>query len=152
MTWPYGEFVLDLEPQGPLPPQVYWRRRGLALGIAALAIALVAGIAFALFGGSDAAKNTANETTQTPQPENKTPVVESAESSAAPTPTPTAAAELAVQPREVWLGTLDAIGERVQDAAFRQLDEQAQRLDRLAAHLGRKVGWGGGGRLALWCG
>lgn len=93
MTWPYGEFVLDLEPQGPLPPQVYWRRRGLALGIAALAIALVAGISFALFGGSGSAKNAANETTQTPQPENKTPVVESAESSAAPTPTPTAAVE-----------------------------------------------------------
>jgi hypothetical protein len=93
VTWLYGEFVLDLEPQGPLPPQVYWRRRGLALGIAALAIALVAGISFALFGGSGSAKNAANETTQTPQPENKTPVVESAESSAAPTPTPTAAVE-----------------------------------------------------------
>jgi len=91
VTWPYGENVLDLEPQGPLPPQVYWRRRGLALGIAALAIALVAGIAFALFGGSDSTKTAKTETTQTPQPEDKTPVVAPAESSAAPTPTPTEA-------------------------------------------------------------
>ena len=68
VTCPYGENVLDLEPQGPLPPQVYWRRRGLALGIVALAIALIAGIAFALFGGSDSAKTAGTGTTQTPQP------------------------------------------------------------------------------------
>lgn len=94
MTWPYRGNVLDLEPQGPLPPQVYWRRRGLALGIGALALALVVGVAFAIFGGSDSAKNTAKtESTQTPQPENKTPVVPPAESSPEPTPTPTAAVE-----------------------------------------------------------
>ncbi|MEI6254868.1 MAG: hypothetical protein WCP30_18910, partial [Mycobacteriaceae bacterium] len=74
--------MLDLEPHGPLPSQVYWRRRGLALGIALLAIALIAGAAFWLFGGPGSAKNTAKtETTQTPQPENKTPVVPPAESS-----------------------------------------------------------------------
>ncbi len=92
MTWAYGVFVLDLEPHGPLPPQVYWRRRGLALGIALLAVALVAGVAFALFGGSDPGKDAAqSETTQIPQPEDKTPVVPPAESSPAPTPTPTSA-------------------------------------------------------------
>ncbi len=92
MTWAYREFVLDLEPHGPLPPQVYWRRRGLALGIVALAVALVAGVAFAIFGGADSAKTTAkSETVQTPQPENKTPVVPPAEASPAPTPTETAA-------------------------------------------------------------
>ena len=92
MTSAYGGNVLDLEPHGPLPPQVYWRRRGLALGIALLAIALVAGIAFALFGRSDSVKDTAaSQTTQMPQPENKTPVVPPAESSPEPTPTPTPA-------------------------------------------------------------
>lgn len=84
--------MLDLEPHGPLPPQVYWRRRGLALGIALLAIALVAGVAFALFGGSNSSNDTAKTaTTQTPQPENKTPVVPPAESNPEPTPTPTSA-------------------------------------------------------------
>lgn len=92
MTSAYGGNVLDLEPHGPLPPQVYWRRRGLALGIALLAIALVAGIAFALFGRSDSVKDTAkSQTAQMPQPENKTPVVPPAESSPEPTPTPTSA-------------------------------------------------------------
>lgn len=84
--------VLDLEPHGPLPTQVYWRRRGLALGIALLAIALIAGIAFALFRGSDSAKDSAkSETTQIPQPEDKTPVIPPADSSPEPTPTPTSA-------------------------------------------------------------
>lgn len=86
--------VLDLEPHGPLPSQVYWRRRGLALGIVLLAAGLIAGVAFAFFGGSNSPKDTAKpETTQTPQPENKTPVVPPAESSPAPTPTPSSAVE-----------------------------------------------------------
>ncbi|MBU3750678.1 MAG: hypothetical protein FGM52_09545 [Mycobacterium sp.] len=92
MTWAYRVFVLDLEPHGPLPSQVYWRRRGLALGIALVAIALIAGLAFTLFGGSDSAKDAAqSQTAQIPQPEDKTPVVPPAESSPAPTPTPTSA-------------------------------------------------------------
>ena len=28
--------MLDLEPHGPLPQQIYWRRRALALGVAVL--------------------------------------------------------------------------------------------------------------------
>ena len=92
MTSAYRGNVLDIEPHGPLPPQVYWRRRGLALAIALLAIALIAGAGFALFGGSKSAKDTAkSETTQMPQPENKTPVVPPAQSSTEPTPTPTSA-------------------------------------------------------------
>lgn len=93
MTWAYGENVLDLEPHGPLPSQIYWRRRGLALGIAALVIALIAGVAFMLFGKSepDTANTSASVTAQTPQPQNKTPVVPPAQSSPAPTPTETAA-------------------------------------------------------------
>jgi exodeoxyribonuclease VII large subunit len=52
-------------------------------------------------------------------------------------PTPTAAAELAAQPREAWLGALQAMGERLSLAALRRLDRAAQRVDQAAAHLGR---------------
>ncbi len=94
VTCPYREEVLDLEPHGPLPAQVYWRRRGLAVGIALLAVALVAGLAYAFFGGSGSAKNAAkSETTQTSQPEDKTPVIRPAESSPELTPTPTSAVQ-----------------------------------------------------------
>ena len=93
MTWDYRENVLDLEPQGPLPPQIYWRRRGLALGIALLVIALLVGGAIALFSGSGSKDATKTSTSQTAQPPNKTPVLPPAASSAEPTPTPTAAVE-----------------------------------------------------------
>lgn len=61
MTWPYREKVLDLEPQGPLPAQIYWRRRGLALGIAVLAIGAVVAIIVSVMGGSTGAKATAEK-------------------------------------------------------------------------------------------
>lgn len=91
MTWPYGKNVLDLEPQGPLPSQIYWRRRGLALGIAAVVLAIVVGLAIALFGKSEPATTAKTETTQTPQPLNKTPVVPPVQASPSPTPTETSA-------------------------------------------------------------
>jgi exodeoxyribonuclease VII large subunit len=52
-------------------------------------------------------------------------------------PTPTAAAELVAQPREAWLGALDAVQGRLQDALERHLDRQHQRLDNAVARLGR---------------
>ncbi|WP_299786062.1 exodeoxyribonuclease VII large subunit [Ramlibacter sp.] len=52
-------------------------------------------------------------------------------------PTPTAAAELAAQPRETWLAALHLLHERLQGAALRRLDRASQRLDQAAAHLGR---------------
>ena len=52
-------------------------------------------------------------------------------------PTPTAAAELVAQPREVWQGALAILERRLQTAAFRWLDGQAQRLDMTAGRLGR---------------
>lgn len=55
-------------------------------------------------------------------------------------PTPTAAAELVAQPRDVWLGTLDLIAGRISDGAQRQLDARHQRLDQAAARLGRPSG------------
>jgi exodeoxyribonuclease VII large subunit len=52
-------------------------------------------------------------------------------------PTPTAAAELVAQPREVWLSVLQSMGERLRDAADRAIDLRAQRLDQAASRLGR---------------
>ena len=55
-------------------------------------------------------------------------------------PTPTAAAELVAQPREVWLGALDLLAGRLSDGVQRQLDTRHQRLDQAAARLGRPSG------------
>jgi exodeoxyribonuclease VII large subunit len=52
-------------------------------------------------------------------------------------PTPTAAAELVAQPRDVWLGVIDGVARRLQDAVFRQVDQQSQRLDLTASRFGR---------------
>ena len=42
-----------LEPNGPLPPEIYWRRRLLAIGVIATAIVLVVGVGILLSGGDD---------------------------------------------------------------------------------------------------
>ncbi len=55
-------------------------------------------------------------------------------------PTPTAAAELVAQPRDVWLGALDLLAGRLSDGVERQLDVRHQRLDQAAARLGRPSG------------
>jgi exodeoxyribonuclease VII large subunit len=52
-------------------------------------------------------------------------------------PTPTAAAELVAQPREVWLGALEGATKRLQDTVLRQVDSRNQRLDLSASRLGR---------------
>ena len=98
MTWAYRVNVLDLEPHGPLPPQIYWRRRGLALGIAVVVVAIAIAIFVAVMSGGGANSKNANKpgTSQAsgkPQPEVKTPVMPPAVQSPAPTPTPTAAVE-----------------------------------------------------------
>lgn len=103
VTWAYGVNVLDLEPHGPLPPEIYWRRRGLVLGIAVVVIGIVVAAVVALVGGnagahtSKAAKPAASPAAQAPppaaQPDVKTPVVPPAAESPAPVPTPTAAVQ-----------------------------------------------------------
>ena len=55
-------------------------------------------------------------------------------------PTPTAAAELAAQPRQNWLAELDLLRGRLQDAAWRRVDRASQRLDLAASRLGRPSG------------
>ena len=52
-------------------------------------------------------------------------------------PTPTAAAELAAQPCELWLGMLAGLQERLSRAVHAQQDRLAQRLDSAADLLGR---------------
>ena len=52
-------------------------------------------------------------------------------------PTPTAAAELVSAPREVWLGALDLIEGKLNDALGARLDLLGQRLDLAAGRLGR---------------
>ncbi|OBF97872.1 hypothetical protein A5790_04725 [Mycobacterium sp. 852002-51152_SCH6134967] len=90
--------MLDLEPHGPLPTQIYWRRRALALGIAVLVIGVIAAIVVVVVkntGGSETkgADAAAGETTPLPgeNPEVKTPVMPPAQDAPPPTPTPTAA-------------------------------------------------------------
>ncbi|WP_255429238.1 exodeoxyribonuclease VII large subunit [Ramlibacter albus] len=52
-------------------------------------------------------------------------------------PTPTAAAELAAQPRDMWVDAVHAIERRLRDATLRRLDVAAQRLDQAGVRLGR---------------
>ena len=56
VTWAYGVNVLDLEPRGPLPTEIYWRRRGLALGIAVVVIGIAVATVIAFMGSSAGAK------------------------------------------------------------------------------------------------
>ena len=55
-------------------------------------------------------------------------------------PTPTAAAELVAEPRGVWLGALDLLATRLDDGVQRQIEQRSQRLDQVAARLGRPSG------------
>lgn len=64
-------------------------------------------------------------------------------------PTPTAAAELVAQPREVWLGVIDGAARRLQDAMLRHIDQQSQRLDLTTSQLGRPSALLGRQRLRL---
>jgi exodeoxyribonuclease VII large subunit len=52
-------------------------------------------------------------------------------------PTPTAAAELVSAPRELWLGALELLEERLDEALSARLDALSQRLDLAASRLGR---------------
>ncbi|MCB0943371.1 MAG: hypothetical protein KDB72_24405, partial [Mycobacterium sp.] len=74
--------MLDLEPRGPLSPEIYRRRRALAIGVAGLVAAIVIGTLFMVFGGGSPGtpKKAAEPNTsqgplgQAPDPGVKTPV------------------------------------------------------------------------------
>jgi hypothetical protein len=81
VTWPYRINVLDLEPRGPLPTEIYWRRRGLAIGIAVVVVGIAVAIVIAFVSSSAGAKpadkpssaqghpgSNAPQAPQTPQP------------------------------------------------------------------------------------
>ncbi len=55
-------------------------------------------------------------------------------------PTPTAAAELVATTQALWLGALDLMAERLDDALGERLDVLGQRLDLAATRLGRPSG------------
>lgn len=52
-------------------------------------------------------------------------------------PTPTAAAELVSEPTAAWLGLVDDLESRLDDAVGRYVDRQAQRLDLAISRMGR---------------
>jgi hypothetical protein len=97
VTWAYREFVLDLEPRGPLPPQIYWRRRGLAVGIAVVVVGIVVAVVITVMTGSAGANTKNADKRSSPgsgapnaMPEVKTPITPQAQPPPQ-TPTPTAA-------------------------------------------------------------
>ena len=107
MTWAYRVNVLDLEPRGPLSPEIYWRRRGLAIGVAVVVVAIVVAIIVAVLSGSAGANtNTAAKKPVAPGaqnpggagPEVKTPVEPPAGQN---TDQPAETATAAVQPPPV---------------------------------------------------
>ena len=55
-------------------------------------------------------------------------------------PTPTAAAELVAQARDLWHAALVSMGGRLQDVVNRQIDQHFQRLDLAVSRLGRPSG------------
>jgi exodeoxyribonuclease VII large subunit len=54
-------------------------------------------------------------------------------------PTPTAAAEMAAQARDAWLGALEGSQDRLRTGLARRLDVAAQRLDQASSRLGRPL-------------
>jgi hypothetical protein len=82
VTWPYRENVLDLQPHGPLPSQIYWRRRGLAIGVGLLVVAAIVAVVITVMTGNSRADTKSAEKPSTgqapqgpgPQPEVKTPI------------------------------------------------------------------------------
>jgi hypothetical protein len=113
VTWPYGVNVLDLEPHGPLPTEIYWRRRGLALGIAVVVIGIVTATFIAFMSNNAGAKpansdkpNSAQNKQGSPAPQAPPPAGQEGAAPVAPpqeqnpeSPTPTAAVQPPPSPR-----------------------------------------------------
>lgn len=96
------EVVLDTEPPRQLPPEIYRRRRALAIGVAVLVIVIVAAIVAVVVANSSGSEGAATDPSAnseaappTPlpgeEPGVKTPVVPPAAQAPPPVPTPTTA-------------------------------------------------------------
>ncbi|GAB2662692.1 hypothetical protein ABI214_10780 [Prescottella soli] len=48
-----------LEPNGPLPPEIYWRRRAVAAGVVVVVVALIVWIVASIGGGDDSPESAA---------------------------------------------------------------------------------------------
>ncbi|MEV6137128.1 hypothetical protein AB0L63_13925 [Nocardia sp. NPDC051990] len=87
-----------LEPNGPLPPEIYWRRRALAIGILVVALALVIWLVLTVTRGGDspgttkAAATSSASATSKPAGASSSPPPTTGESSAKPSGSTTAAA------------------------------------------------------------
>jgi hypothetical protein len=97
VTWPYRRFVLETEPHNPLPPEIYRRRRFLAIGVGALVLVIVIAIVVVVFANSTGGSSTDTQASTssaapTPlpgeNPEVKTPILPPAQQAPSPTPTP----------------------------------------------------------------
>ncbi|MEC3913723.1 hypothetical protein [Nocardia sp. CDC160] len=87
-----------LEPNGPLPPEIYWRRRAAAIGALVIALALVIWGAFALLkGGGDHKADAKASTTASAAATNK-PAGSSSAAADASTPKPSAATSSGAAP------------------------------------------------------
>lgn len=98
MASPYRVIVLETEPHNPLPPEIYRRRRFLALGVAALVLVIVIAVVVVVFSNSTSDTKAPQATTSsapTPlpgdNPQVKTPILPPAPQTPAPTPTPVSA-------------------------------------------------------------
>ncbi|MEV6429963.1 hypothetical protein [Nocardia sp. NPDC051463] len=84
-----------LEPNGPLPPEIYWRRRVLAIGVLVVALALVIWLVVMFARGGDAPGSTkaaASSSSVTKAAEGSSAKPSTSAESSAPKPSGTAAA------------------------------------------------------------
>ncbi|KAF0836510.1 hypothetical protein [Nocardia caishijiensis] len=95
-----------LEPNGPLPPEIYWRRRALAIGVIIVALAIVVWLVTMVARGGDSSGSSAGASSTTVASTSPTSSSSSAaasstsvtSTSAAPSSTASATPEPAAQP------------------------------------------------------
>lgn len=92
-----------LEPNGPLPPEIYWRRRALAIGVIVVALAIVIWLVTLVARGGDSsgtetAAATTSSSTGASETSDKTSTTSSAAASESEAPTSSATDAPAAEP------------------------------------------------------